>query len=161
MRTEIMFRRIDTENLVDPSSYASNENYLKAVKLYRLSYKLEMQGDVEGFTDTYLQAIRLQRAAQVSSFSLSLFFLFFLSLSFSLSLFVSSLSLSLSPPPTQQFCRHRYLNSFNYYIYMKGSVAKDADDLFKQVLPYELYMQIFSYLSDKELVPLLRVAKNW
>ena len=44
---------------------------------------------------------------------------------------------------------------------MKGSVAKDADDLFKQVLPYELYMLIFSYLSDKELVPLLQVAKNW
>ena len=65
MRTEIMFRRVDTENLVDPTSYASSENYLKTLKLYRLSYKLEMQGDVEGFTDTYLQAILLQRAEQV------------------------------------------------------------------------------------------------
>jgi len=65
MRTEIMFRRVDTENLVDTTSYATSENYLKTLHLYQKSYELEVQGDVKGFTDTYLQAIQLQRAEQV------------------------------------------------------------------------------------------------
>jgi len=65
MRTEIMFRRVDTENLVDTTSYATSENYLKTLHLYQRSYELEVQGDVKGFTDTYLLAIQLQRAEQV------------------------------------------------------------------------------------------------
>jgi hypothetical protein len=74
-----MFRRVDTENLVDTTSYAKSENYLKTLKLYRQSYRLELQGDVEGFTDTYLQAIRLQRAEQVClSFVLFFCFIFIL-----------------------------------------------------------------------------------
>lgn len=67
MRTEIMFRRVDTDNLVDTKSYATKENYIKTLKLYRKSYKLEKEGDVQGFTDTYLEALRLQRAEQVFS----------------------------------------------------------------------------------------------
>ena len=49
IRTEVMFKRVDTEMLPNPLSYTENENYLKTVTLYMKSYKLE-QGTVESNT---------------------------------------------------------------------------------------------------------------
>ena len=46
IRTEIMFRRVDTEILPNPTSYHGNENYLKTVVLYKKSWELE-QGSVK------------------------------------------------------------------------------------------------------------------
>ena len=46
IRTEIMFRRVDTEMLPNPTSYQENENYLKTVALYKKSWELE-QGSVK------------------------------------------------------------------------------------------------------------------
>ena len=46
IRTEIMFRRVDTEMLPNPTSYQENENYLKTVALYTKSWELE-QGSVK------------------------------------------------------------------------------------------------------------------
>ena len=45
IRTEIMFRRVDTEMLPNPLSYRENENYIKTVALYKKSWELE-QGSV-------------------------------------------------------------------------------------------------------------------
>ena len=41
IRTEIIFRQVDTEMLPNPTSYQENENYLKAVALYTKSWELE------------------------------------------------------------------------------------------------------------------------
>ena len=41
IRTEIMFRRVDTEMLTNLTSYQQNENYLKTVALYTKSWELE------------------------------------------------------------------------------------------------------------------------
>ncbi|KAL5486937.1 hypothetical protein EMCRGX_G019478 [Ephydatia muelleri] len=60
IRTEIMFRRVDTEMLPNPTSYQENENYLKTVALYTKSWELEQAGDIQGFTDTYLEGLALQ-----------------------------------------------------------------------------------------------------
>jgi hypothetical protein len=66
MRTEIMFHRVDTEMLPDPMAYKLNSNYTEALSLYVKSHDLEHAGDTKGFTDSYLQALRLQVTAQKS-----------------------------------------------------------------------------------------------
>eukprot|EP01091_Cochliopodium_minus_P009855 TRINITY_DN2520_c0_g1_i1.p1 TRINITY_DN2520_c0_g1~~TRINITY_DN2520_c0_g1_i1.p1 ORF type:complete len:550 (-),score=139.63 TRINITY_DN2520_c0_g1_i1:318-1967(-) len=67
VRTEIMFRRINTEDLPQTwKNYALDKNYLQTLSLYKKSFELEREGDVEGFTDTYLRAIELQSKAQQS-----------------------------------------------------------------------------------------------
>ena len=53
IRTEVMFKRVDTEMLPNPSSYRENENYLKTVALYTKSWKLE-QGTLGGITQSSL-----------------------------------------------------------------------------------------------------------
>lgn len=62
-----MFRRVDAHNIADKDAYESDENYLRTVKLYTQSYDFERRHDATGFVDTYLQALELQRAAQVHS----------------------------------------------------------------------------------------------
>jgi hypothetical protein len=67
VRTEIMFRRINTEDLpLSWHCYAKDESYLKTLSLYKKSFEYEREGNVEGFTDTYLQAINLQSKASQS-----------------------------------------------------------------------------------------------
>lgn len=61
-------------------------------------------GDVQGFTDTYLQAIQLQREAQ-------------------------------------------------------SSIGTDTNELFEQVVPYELYMKIFGYLTTRDVCNIMTVCK--
>ena len=41
IRTEIMYRRVDTEMLPDPGAYQREENYIKTLTLYQKSWKLE------------------------------------------------------------------------------------------------------------------------
>ena len=41
IRTEIMYRRVDTEMLPNPGAYESDENYLKTLTLYQKSWELE------------------------------------------------------------------------------------------------------------------------
>ena len=41
VRTEIMYRRVDTEMLPDPAAYQKDENYIKTLALYRKSWQLE------------------------------------------------------------------------------------------------------------------------
>ena len=41
IRTEIMYRRVDTEMLPNPTLYRENETYIKAVALYTKSWELE------------------------------------------------------------------------------------------------------------------------
>ncbi|KAL5486913.1 hypothetical protein EMCRGX_G019453 [Ephydatia muelleri] len=64
IRTEIMFRRVDTGMLPNPTSYQENENYLKTVALYKKSWELEQAGDAQGFTDAYLEGLALQCQSQ-------------------------------------------------------------------------------------------------
>ena len=64
LRTEVMFRRVDTQMIPNPTKYEESESYNRALTLYRKSWQLEQNGDQKGFTDTYLQAIRLQMEAQ-------------------------------------------------------------------------------------------------
>ena len=64
LRTEVMFRRVDTQMIPNPGRYEESESYNTALTLYRKSWQLEQNGDATGFTDTYLQAIRLQMQAQ-------------------------------------------------------------------------------------------------
>ena len=64
LRTEVMFRRVDTQMIPNPAKYEESESYNRALTLYRKSWQLEQSGDQKGFTDTYLQAIRLQMEAQ-------------------------------------------------------------------------------------------------
>ena len=75
-----MFRRVDTEMLPNPMLYRENENYIKTVALYKKSWELEQgtfqlllfvivivsytAGDVQGFTDTYLEGLALQCQSQ-------------------------------------------------------------------------------------------------
>ncbi|KAI6647682.1 hypothetical protein LOD99_8647 [Oopsacas minuta] len=66
LRTEMMFRRVDTQMIPNPLKYSQSESYNTALTLYRKSNLLEKVGDQEGFTDTYLRAISLQMAAQRS-----------------------------------------------------------------------------------------------
>ena len=47
-------------------SYRKDPNYLKSILLYNKSFDFEREGNVEGFTDTYLQAIELQIQNQSS-----------------------------------------------------------------------------------------------
>jgi len=60
-----MFHRVDEHNLVDKDAYEADERYIRTVKLYQQSYQSEQHGDAKGFVDTYLQALALQREAQV------------------------------------------------------------------------------------------------
>ncbi|KAL5486910.1 hypothetical protein EMCRGX_G019450 [Ephydatia muelleri] len=106
IRTEIMFRRVDTEMLPNPTSYQENENYLKTVALYKKSWELEQAGDAQGFTDTYLEGLALQCQSQ-------------------------------------------------------RTVGKDTSEIFEQVLPYELFMKVFSYLSVQDLCTTSVVCKAW
>ena len=41
IRTEIMYRRVDTEMLPYPGAYQKEENYIKTLTLYQKSWKLE------------------------------------------------------------------------------------------------------------------------
>ena len=66
LRTEVMFRRVDTQMIPHPLKYEELESYNTAVTLYRKSHRLERAGDQKGFTDTYLRAITLQMEAQRS-----------------------------------------------------------------------------------------------
>ena len=56
IRTEIMFRRVDTEMLPNPTSYQENESYLKTVALYKKSWELE-QGSVKKVVFVVRQSI--------------------------------------------------------------------------------------------------------
>ena len=61
-------------------------------------------GDSKGFTDTYLEAIKLQQQAQ-------------------------------------------------------RSISQDSNEIFEQLLPYEVYMKIFGYLSAPDLCKIMTVCK--
>lgn len=39
------------------------------------------------------------------------------------------------------------------------TVSEDTVDIFKQILPYDVYMKIFSYLSVEELCSTMLVSK--
>jgi hypothetical protein len=65
-RTEIMFCRIDTDMLPDPLAYRKDENYFRARTLHVKSHENEQAGDIQGCTDTYLEALQLQLQAQQS-----------------------------------------------------------------------------------------------
>ena len=41
IRTEIMFRRVDTEMLPNPNAYEKSEKYIKTLTLYQKSWQLE------------------------------------------------------------------------------------------------------------------------
>lgn len=41
IRTEVMYRRVDTEMIPNPSAYQSDVNYIKTLTLYRKSWQLE------------------------------------------------------------------------------------------------------------------------
>ena len=69
--------------------------------LYDLSHTA---GDSKGFTDTYLEAIKLQQQAQ-------------------------------------------------------RSISQDSNEIFEQLLPYEVYMRIFGYLSAPDLCKIMTVCK--
>ncbi len=45
IRTEIMYRRVDTEMLPSPEDYQKQEKYIQTLTLYQKSWKLE-QGNV-------------------------------------------------------------------------------------------------------------------
>ena len=62
------------------------------------------EGDTKGFTDTYLEAIKLQQQAQ-------------------------------------------------------RTVGLDANEIFEQAIPYEIYMKIFGYFTLKELANVMTVCK--
>jgi len=49
----------------------------------------------------------------------------------------------------------------NVVFCFQRSVAPDAEEPFQQALPYELYLHIFSFLTAREIIPLLRVNKVW
>lgn len=129
IRTEVMYRRVDSEMIPNPLAYKSDENYIKTLALYRKSWHLEQgtthfghsplffkcaaqalydpshtAGDSKGFTDTYLEAIKLQQQAQ-------------------------------------------------------RSISQDSNEIFEQLLPYEVYMRIFGYLSAPDLCKIMTVCK--
>jgi len=74
------------------------------VSIYRKSHELHDQGDVKGFTDSYLQAIEIQRRQQ-------------------------------------------------------QSIGSDKEDLHHQILPYEMMVHIFSFLTHLQVGPLMLVNK--
>ena len=78
----------------------------KAVALYRKSWELEQAGDIQGFTDTYLEGLGLQ-------------------------------------------CQ------------MQRTVSRDTVEIFEQALPYEMYLKLFGYLSEKDLCTAMTVCKAW
>ena len=41
IRTEVMYRRVDSEMIPNPLAYKSDENYIKTLALYRKSWHLE------------------------------------------------------------------------------------------------------------------------
>lgn len=41
IRTEIMYRRVDTEMLPNPGAYESDHSYIKTLTLYQKSWELE------------------------------------------------------------------------------------------------------------------------
>ncbi|KAL6059672.1 Fe2OG dioxygenase domain-containing protein [Balamuthia mandrillaris] len=110
VRTEVMFRRVDTAYipLRQRKNYAQDQNYLQTLRLYRQSMRKEAEGDRQGFIDSYLEALRLQ-------------------------------------------CQQQ------------RSVGRDAEELsFEgQLLPFEIYVHIFSFLDEKEVTRLLTVCKDW
>ena len=59
---------------------------------------------MQGFTDTYLEAIQMQREAQ-------------------------------------------------------SSIGMDTNELFEQVVPYEIYMKIFGYLTTRDVCGIMTVCK--
>ncbi|XP_064395912.1 uncharacterized protein LOC135342948 isoform X2 [Halichondria panicea] len=106
VRTEIMYRRVDTEMLPNPGAYESDGNYLRTLTLYQKSLELEKSGNIQGFTDTYLEAIKLQRQAQ------------------------RSISME----------------------------SRGGDEL---NLPYEIFLDIFGYLSARDVCVAMRVCTSW
>lgn len=66
LRTEIMFKRVDTECLPNPQAYQMDANYLNCLTLYCKSWEYEQAGDSKKFTDTYIEAIQSQMANQRS-----------------------------------------------------------------------------------------------
>ena len=65
VRTEIMFRRVDSSIFHD-RFLSKNEEYKKMVTLYQKSWQHEAEGNVKEFTDTYLQALKIQRNARTA-----------------------------------------------------------------------------------------------
>eukprot|EP01091_Cochliopodium_minus_P016899 TRINITY_DN6476_c0_g1_i1.p1 TRINITY_DN6476_c0_g1~~TRINITY_DN6476_c0_g1_i1.p1 ORF type:complete len:1102 (-),score=264.92 TRINITY_DN6476_c0_g1_i1:14-3127(-) len=63
IRTEVLFYRVDTPIFVD-NNLSQNPEYKQMVTLYKQSWKYEAVGKVKEFTDTYLEALKLQRAAK-------------------------------------------------------------------------------------------------
>eukprot|EP00049_Salpingoeca_infusionum_P005511 m.93018 g.93018 ORF g.93018 m.93018 type:complete len:791 (+) comp12994_c0_seq3:163-2535(+) len=60
MRTEIMYRCVTKFHQTVP--YKSDPKYVRALKMYRKSFEYQKELNVEGFTNTYLEALKLQAA---------------------------------------------------------------------------------------------------
>ena len=72
--------------------------------LTRICYIMHAAGDIQGFTDTYLEGLGLQ-------------------------------------------CQ------------MQRTVSRDTVEIFEQALPYEMYLKLFGYLSEKDLCTAMTVCK--
>ena len=52
-----------------------------------------------------------------------------------------------------------YLEAISRQREKRRTVGSDAMDIFQQALPYEIYLNIFGYLSAKDVCQAMRVCK--
>jgi hypothetical protein len=64
LRTELIFRRVDTYVQEDPIKFQNDPKYIKFLKLYRKSHENLALGNPGKFFDLYYQALKLQVEAQ-------------------------------------------------------------------------------------------------
>ena len=65
LRTEVMYRRVDTEMLLDPLSYLDDANYLRTLTLYQKSHQLEKGMYMRKSNDGTLQMYCINTYIQV------------------------------------------------------------------------------------------------
>ncbi len=61
LRTEMMFHRVNTSEIIDRFAYLQDPAYHRLVSVYAASQDAFERGDVRGFTENYKDAIALQR----------------------------------------------------------------------------------------------------